>query len=212
MTMKDVKPLVGAQGSGLSVAGGIKPTGALQEQSGASSTDGAQVSSGSPPPVIILSSPVDLNQLWRTTRTARKFVQVVAYTLPPNAEGQVPPPRFRAFGLDMSTGAYVFVIDGLLQTELGPFTQSMLSQKAILITTPPGVSYHGASPSQTTDAATAEAGPPIEWGTQPVTPPPPPQGRAGYVPNRDLDWNRLPQMARAVNTVIPDSFLPGEDI
>ncbi|ATB43254.1 hypothetical protein CYFUS_008734 [Cystobacter fuscus] len=210
--MKDVKPLMGAQGSGLSVAGGIKPTEPLQEESGASDASGIPVRPGVPPPVITLSSTVNLNQLWRTTRTARKFVQVVAYTLPPNAAGQVPPPRFRAFGLDMSTGAYVFVIDGQLQTELGPFTENMLSQKAILITTPPGVSYHRSSPSQATDAAAGDAGPPISWGTQPITPPPPPQGRDGYVYGWELNWNRLPEMARAVNSVLPDSFLPAEII
>ncbi|EPX61029.1 hypothetical protein D187_001681 [Cystobacter fuscus DSM 2262] len=204
--MKDVKPLMGAQGSGLSVAGGIKPT---EPPQGASGAGAAPAHPGVPPPVITLSSTVNLNQLWRTTRTARKFVQVVAYTLPPNAVGQVPPPRFRAFGLDMSTGAYVFVIDGQLQTELGPFTENMLRQKAILITTPPGVSYHGSFPSQTTDVATADAGPPISWGTEPVPPPPPPQGRDGYAPDWDVDWDRLPEMVRAVNTVLPDSFLPG---
>src|SRR5690349_24783742 len=96
MTMKDVKPLMGAQGSGLSVAGGIKPT---QPPQGASGAGAAPAHPGVPPPVITLSSTVNLNQLWRTTRTARKFVQVVAYTLPPNAVGQVPPPRFRAFVL-----------------------------------------------------------------------------------------------------------------
>jgi hypothetical protein len=177
-----------------------------------------------PPPVIVLSSRVDLNQLWQGTETARKYVQVVAYTLPPDATGNIPPPRFRAFGLDMSTGVYVFVIDGKLQSELGLFTEKMLSQKAILITTPPGVRYDGLSPRETqpplpgrsrmdalaSDGSTADAGPHLSWGTQPIAHPPETDPPGGHPEGLAwlFDWRRLPEMARAVNNVIPDSSLP----
>ncbi|MFY0581060.1 hypothetical protein ACN28S_48545 [Cystobacter fuscus] len=135
-----MKRWVGVLVSGWVVAGCIEPTEPLPGESGMSGVGEARTQAllETPPPVIVMSNTVDLNLLWRGTETARKFVQVVAYTLPPNAEGRVPPPRFRAFGLDMSTGAYVFVIDGEVQTQLGLFNEKMLSHKAILITTPPG--------------------------------------------------------------------------
>jgi hypothetical protein len=232
--MKGMKRWIGVLVSGWVVAGCIEPMESLPGESGMSGVGEARTQAllETPPPVIVLSSTVDLNLLWRGTETARKYVQVVAYTHPPDASGRVPPPRFRAFGLDMSTGGYVFAIDGEVQTELGLFTEKMLGNKAILITTPPGVGYHGSCPSKTPSPLPGRSGvgtlmdgtsdegtdggsdegtdggdtQPNLCGTEPVTTIP----VGGGVGGNDwlFHWGRLRDMARTVNVLLPDSFLP----
>lgn len=181
-----------------------------------------------PPPVQTFPE-VNMNTLWPTTASARKYVLVVAYTLPPDATGNIPPQRFRAFGLDMSTRSYMFVVDGDSQTYLGAFTGRMISQKAILITTPPGFSFHAVEETTTrtvessglsnrvtamNDGGTttepregSDAGIITVFGTEPVIKVP--VGGEGGDDWRRMDYRRLPDIVIGLDLNIFNWQLPG---
>jgi hypothetical protein len=90
------------------------------------------------PRVVELSPAVNLGTLWPRTASARRYVFLVAYTVQPGTSGGQPPPRFRAYGVDMTTRAFVFVVDGESPTYLGTFTEHMFQSGALLLGTPPG--------------------------------------------------------------------------
>ena len=182
-----------------------------------------------PPPVIWLSSTTAVNTLWSNTTSARKYVLLMAYTVPRNAAGVVGPPRFRAFGVDLSRNAYVFVVDGESQALLGAFTQAMLAQKALVITTPPGTTFDGAcakvvesgpgsraarhggvSPLASEDGGTEDGGSGgiMACGTEPVIRVPVTTGEGGDE-DIPMNYDTLMDLPRALDTGLRDFQVPG---
>ena len=184
-----------------------------------------------PPPVTWLSGSTDVSTLWRGTTSARKYVLLVAYTLPKNDLGVVGPPRFRAFGVDPSRNAYVFVVDGERRGLLGSFTESMLAQDAVLITTPPGTSFYGAcavasgpgvgarkaraggvNKMASEDGGMEEdggSGGMTACGTEPVIRVPVTTGEGGHDPFEGIDFGKLIVLPHSLDTGLLDFQVPG---
>lgn len=157
---------------------------------------------GSTPPAAVMLPVRDMRALWPSTASVRRYVVLVAYTLPPTTTGSIPPPRFRAFGIDMSTRQYLFSVDGERATYLGSFTEAMLQKGAVVIATPPGMKFDGScsalpvatvSESGEVSASTLEA----DCGTDPVV-------RSGGSTNTggndwNFSWAQVMNLSDAVN-------------
>ena len=157
---------------------------------------------GTAPPASVMLPVRDMRALWPSTASERRYVMLVAYTLPPTTTGAIPPPRFRAFGIDMATRQYLFSVDGDRATYLGSFTEAMLQKGAVVIATPPGMNFDGAcsvppmpsvSASGEVSASTLEA----DCGTDPVV-------RSGGSTNTggndwNFSWTQLISLAAGVN-------------
>lgn len=225
--MNGMKRWMWALVAGMTFAGCIDPSQSLPGEQGLGGAGEfqAQAIQTTPPPAITLSRTVDMSTLWQGVTSPRKYVMVVAYTLPTDVTGYTPPPRFRAFGLDMSTGSYVFTVDGDRQTFLSVFNDRMLNQKAIVVLMPPGYGYYGSCSASTTptrtlsgrevtamtdpDAGTSDGGTGLTvCGTEPVIKVPVTGGEGGddwLV----LNWARFPDLVTAANGAIPTQLLPG---
>lgn len=107
------------------------------------STTTAPTTGNTPPPAVMISTRTDLRGLWPSTASVRKYVVLVAYTLPPDTTGYIAPPRFRAFGMDLATNQYLFTVDGERAGLLGSFSEAMLTKGAIVLATPPGLKFDG---------------------------------------------------------------------
>lgn len=144
-----------------------------------------------------------LDALWPTSTSVRKYVLVVQYTQPADTTGYVPPPRFRAYGVDMATGSYAFAVDADRQTYLGSFIDAMSRTGSVLVMTPPGFKFYGSCSAGTvlTYAMNPHAmldsdGP--DCGTDPIV-------RSGSTNtgghDPDLDYTRLKSVLTAMNNV-----------
>lgn len=168
----------------------------------------------STPPATVTLPVRDMRALWPTTASKRRYVVLVAYTVPPDAiTGYIAPPRFRAFGMDMSTSRYVFTVDGPRSTYLGSFSEAMLLEGAVVIATPPGLKFDGSCPITAPVVALGVNGEPsvtafeAECGTDPIV-------RSGGSTNTGgndwyLNWTSLMGLADGVNVLLGATHYSG---
>lgn len=161
----------------------------------------------STPPATVTLPVRDMRALWPSTASKRRYVILVAYTVPPDPlTGYIAPPRFRAFGMDMSTSQYLFTVDGQRSTYLGSFTEAMLLEGAVVIATPPGMKFDGSCPAVTPVVALGVNGEPTvtafeaECGTDPIV-------RSGGSTNTGgndwlLNWTSIMSLADGVNVLL----------
>jgi hypothetical protein len=135
--------------SGMWLAGCIEPMEAQpgagsQERTAPRTLDGT-TTDGTLPPLMWLDrdSGTDLRKLWPLSGSVHRYAVLIAYSLPPDASGAVPPPRFRAFGVDGDTGSFIFVVDGERRAFLGDFTEAMLMRGVSLISLAQGMLIPG---------------------------------------------------------------------
>jgi hypothetical protein len=161
-----------------------------------------------PPRAVTYSRSLDTTALW-SSASARRFVHVVAYTLPRDATGVTPPPRFRAFGMDMATRSFLFTVDGE-RASMGIFNDRMLAENAVVIITPPGFNYPGSctAPQRPTTGTVQAARMPDEsdagtittvCGTQPVQQIPPVTGGEGGHDDWLFNWAGFMNMAAGLS-------------
>jgi hypothetical protein len=120
------------EGEGLE---GPKP----EDTSSFTTTTTTTTTSTTPPAVIEMYPRMDMRALWPDTTSVRRFVILVAYSMPTDASGYTPPPRFRAFGVDAANRSYHFQVDGDRATFLNAFMEAMFAEGATIVSTPPGM-------------------------------------------------------------------------
>lgn len=150
-----------------------------------------------------------LDSLWPSTASEQRYVLLVAYTQPADVTGYVPPPRFRAYGVDLATGMYVFAVDADRQTYLNSFNEAMFRTGSILVMTPPGFKFYGSCPapknlSRAMNHATALTEDPV-CGTDPIV-------RSGNTNSGGDDWDadfsRLMTIVKGTSTYIASGQYP----
>jgi hypothetical protein len=161
-----------------------------------------------PPAVVEITTAMDMQALWPSTTSVRRFVVLVAYTMPMNSAGYRPPPRFRAFGVDAASRTFHFQVDGDRGTFLKPFMEAMFAKDATIVSTPPGMKFDtptispvilfGAdgqvTASATTDGQVRQSNNDNGFATEPVVRSSGSTGTGGHDP-WILTWTRLADVA-----------------
>jgi hypothetical protein len=208
---------------GVALTGCIEPMAPAPGQDGMSLNEqvyayGDTSLTTTPPPARPYSRTMDTTALW-SSASARRFVHVVTYTLPPDVTGAIPPPRFRAFGMDMATRSFLFTVDGE-RVYMSAFNDRMLAEKAVVIITPIGFKYPGACtatrPPTTGGTVRAarmpdegsDAGTNTVCGTQPVQQIPPVGGQEGG-DEWLFYWSDFMGMAGGLSATTIESQFPG---
>ncbi|XXF74971.1 hypothetical protein P2318_18025 [Myxococcaceae bacterium GXIMD 01537] len=207
--------------SGLLLAGCGGPMDPAQEQDAHAGTVSASTStetppttpSSTPPPVVELTASTNLREIWPRDTSVRRYVVLVAYTLPPDDTGVTPPPRFRALGVDIGARGYVFQLDGDRRTYMASFMEAMFRNDTIIISTPPGLRFDGKCsllpPVITTGAdgqVTASADE-ADCGTEPVIRSTGSNGTGGN--DWQFDWMRVLDIPFTLNTTFTDAQFHG---
>lgn len=171
------------------------------------------------PKVVELTPRTNLAALWPRTASVQRYVFLVAYTMPVDGAGRTPPPRFRAYGVDLHSRTCVFAVDGERAAYLGTFLENMFQSGALLVGTPPGFMLQGQAPQPPTAraASTASAddgsgdgsgdGDNTVLGTEPVFIPVNPQGGGGGTdPDKwlKLTWKWLLSVVSQPNAVFTE--------